>query len=53
MSNFYIRDIEQAQAIIKAYERCSNCADCPLNTPEGWACGYLYNVAVDYINHNK
>lgn len=53
MSNtYYIRDLEQARAIITAYERCSSCDRCPLHTPEGWRCSYLYDCAVKYIERH-
>lgn len=52
MSSYYIRDLEQARAIIAAYERCSSCDRCPLHTPEGWRCSYLYDCAVRYIEHH-
>ena len=31
--SYYIRSLEQARAIITAYERCSSCDACPLHTP--------------------
>ena len=52
MSSYYIRDLDQARAIIAAYERCSSCSDCPLHTPEGWRCSYLYDCAVRYIERH-
>lgn len=52
MSTYYIRDLEQAKAIIAAYERCSSCDRCPLCTPEGWRCSYLYDCAVNYIERH-
>lgn len=52
MSTYYIRDLEQARAIIAAYERCSSCDTCPLHTPEGWRCSYLYDCAVRYIERH-
>lgn len=35
MSNFYIRDLEQAQAILHIYNHCTICSECSLNGPEG------------------
>ncbi len=32
--SYYIRSLEQARAIITAYERCSSCDACPLHTPK-------------------
>lgn len=52
MSTYYIRGLEQAKAIIAAYERCSSCDRCPLCTPEGWRCSYLYDCAVNYIERH-
>ena len=52
MSNFYIRDIDHAKSIIAAYERCGSCDQCPLSTPEGWRCAYLYDVALRYIERH-
>lgn len=53
MSNtYYIRGLEQARAIITAYERCGSCDTCPLNTPEGWRCSYLHDCATRYIERH-
>lgn len=52
MSTYYIRDLEQAKAIIAAYERCSSCDSCPLCTPEGWRCSYLHDCALRYIEQH-
>lgn len=52
MSKFFIRDEEQARAIIRAYENCSVCSSCPLNTPEGWRCSYLCQQAENYIRQH-
>lgn len=52
MSNYYIRDLEQAKAIVTAYERCGSCDACPLSTPEGWRCSYLHDCAVRYIERH-
>ena len=52
MSTFHIRDLEQARAIVNAYERCGSCDRCPLDTPEGWRCGYLHDVATRYIERH-
>lgn len=53
MSNaYYIRSLEQARAIIAAYERCSSCDACPLHTPEGWRCSYLHDCATRYIKRH-
>ncbi len=53
MSNtYYIRSLEQARAIITAYERCSSCDACPLHTPEGWRCSYLHDCATRYIKRH-
>ena len=48
--SYYIRSLEQARAIITAYERCSSCDACPLHTPEGWRCSYLHDCATRYIS---
>lgn len=53
MSHFEIRDAAQAAAIIRAYNSCRGCSNCPLNTPEGWRCGYLYERAMDYMARGK
>jgi hypothetical protein len=50
---FYIRDDEQAEEIISAYEHCSNCANCPLDNPEGWRCGYLYDRAKAHLSRRE
>ena len=42
MSNYYIRSLQHALDIIAAYEHCGSCDRCPLSTPEGWRCSYLY-----------
>lgn len=54
MSTYYIRDLEQAESIIAAYKCCSlrGCGDCPLHTPEGWRCSYLYDCATRYIERH-
>lgn len=54
MSTYHIRSLKQAKAIIAEYERCSSfsCGDCPLHTPEGWRCSYLYDCAVRYIERH-
>ena len=52
MSTYYIRSLEQAKAIIDAYERCGSCDCCPLHTSEGWRCSYLYECAVNYIQRH-
>lgn len=53
MSNtYYTRSLEQARAIITAYERCSSCDACPLHTPEGWRCSYLHDCATRYIKRH-
>lgn len=52
MSTYYIRSLEQAKAIITAYERCGSCDRCPLHTSEGWRCSYLYECAVNYIKRH-
>lgn len=52
MSTYYIRSLEQAKAIIAAYERCGSCDRCPLHTSEGWRCSYLYECAVNYIKRH-
>lgn len=52
MTTYYIRSLEQANAIIKAYERCGSCDRCPLHTAEGWRCSYLYECAVRYIEQH-
>ena len=53
MSNFYIRDEEQARGIIAAYEKCGICSECRLHTPEGWRCSYLYDRACAYLKQHK
>ena len=53
MSNFFIRDEEQARGIIDAYEKCGVCNECWLNTPQGWRCSYLYERACAYLNQHK
>ena len=50
--SYYIRSLEQARAIITAYERCSSCDACPLHTPEGWRCSYLHDCATRYIKRH-
>lgn len=45
---FYIRDKEQAQAIINAYNACKGCDKCVLNG-SGWHCSYVYDRAVKYM----
>ena len=52
-SIFCIRDDEQAEAIIRAFEACGNCAECPLNTPEGWRCSYLYARAKAHLSQKE
>lgn len=52
MKTYYIRSLEQAKAIIAAYERCGSCDRCTLHTAEGWRCSYLYECAVNYIKHH-
>lgn len=52
MSTYYINDIKQAEAIITAYEHCGSCDACPLHTPEGWRCSYLYDCATRYIERH-
>lgn len=49
MSKFYVRDEEQARFIVRAYDKCGVCADCPLHVPEGWRCGHLYDRAQAYL----
>lgn len=49
MSDFVILSEGQARAIVHSYNNCSGCAECPLNTPEGWRCGYLYDCARKYL----
>lgn len=53
MNTYYIRDLEQAKAIVTAYERCCGCDRCPLSTAEGWRCSYLYDCAVRYIERHS
>ena len=53
MSNFYIRDLEQAQAILRAYNHCTICSECSLNGPEGWKCSYLAELAQQYIEEHR
>lgn len=53
MTNFPIISIAQAVAIESAYNHCSCCSSCPLNTPEGWRCGYLHEQAAAYLNAHK
>ena len=50
---FHIRDDEQAEAIIRAFETCGNCAECPLNTPEGWRCSYLFARAKAHLSQKE
>lgn len=49
MSRFFIKSVEQAQAILAAYKRCGSCSECPLDTPEGWRCSYLAEQAERYL----
>ena len=53
MQTYYIRDTEHAKAIIKAYEHCSICSECPLNTAEGWRCSHMYEQAKKYLAKQK
>lgn len=53
MSNYYIRSLQHALDIIAAYEHCGSCDRCPLSTPEGWRCSYLYDCALRYIERHK
>lgn len=53
MSNYYIRSLRHALDIIAAYEHCGSCDRCPLSTPEGWRCSYLYDCALRYIERHK
>lgn len=53
MSKIYIATEEQARAIIRAYNHCAGCSDCPLHTPEGWHCSYLYECACKYLGIQK
>ena len=54
VSRFFIRDMEQARAILNAYQRCAGCSECPLDTPEGWRCSYMAEQAEKYIeNHGE
>lgn len=48
----FIRDKAAAQAIIDAYQHCSNCSGCILDTPEGWLCSYQYACAVRYLENH-
>lgn len=50
MQKFYIRDSEQARAIVRAYKKCGMCSECILNGPEGWRCSYLYECAREYLD---
>ena len=50
MARYYITDKAHALRIIDAWEnKCGHCDDCILHTPEGWKCGYLYELAKAYI----
>ena len=53
MKDFEIRGTEHAKTIVNAYEHCRNCGECPLNSPEGWRCGYLYERAQEYLRRHK
>lgn len=53
MSEFYIRDKEAAQQIVEAYEKCSRCDTCILNTPAGWHCSYQYERAIKYLQSER
>ena len=53
MQKFEIRDAAHAKTIINVYEHCRNCSGCPLNSPEGWRCGYLYERAREYLDRHK
>lgn len=44
---------EQAEAIIKAWNECSTCSECKLNTPEGWRCSYLKEQAEKYLRRKE
>lgn len=49
----FIRDKEQAEAIIESYESCDICSECPLNNPEGLRCSYLYELAEKYLKEEE
>lgn len=49
MQKFYIRSRAHAEAILRAYSKCGVCAECALNSPEGWRCSYLAEQAMKYL----
>lgn len=53
MSSFFIASKAQAEAILEEFERCRNCDDCGLNTPEGWKCSYLAECARKYLEKHR
>ena len=53
MSEFKIYSKEQAEEILKLYENCSICANCKINSPEGWRCSHIKEQAEKYLKEHK